>query len=299
MGFFQMNLRIETSHRARKPGWLRKPLPAGPEYEKIRGLLAETHLHTVCQEAGCPNMFECFGGGTATFLILGDRCTRDCRFCAVTHGSPDPPDPAEPARVAEAAAALGLEYVVVTSVTRDDLPDGGAAAFKDTISALRGRIPGVGVEVLVPDFQGSGPAMEEVLSAEPDVLNHNIETVPRLYRSVRPRAVYRRSLGLLGSVQRLSPGTPVKSGMMLGLGETEEEVERTLMDLAAAGCTLLTLGQYLQPSPRHVPVSRFLPPEEFLSWKRRAIEIGFEGVAGGPFVRSSYHAREMYEKRSD
>jgi lipoic acid synthetase len=285
----------QTKARLRKPEWLRKPLPSGPEYEKMRRLLAQSRLHTVCQEARCPNLFECFQSGTATFLVLGDRCTRDCRFCAVVHGRPSPPDAGEPARVAEAAASLGLEYVVVTSVTRDDLPDGGASAFRDTIHALRERIPGVHVEVLIPDFQGSTAALEEVLSAAPDVLNHNIETVPRLYASIRPGAAYRRSLDLLSKAARRAPGTPVKSGMMLGLGESEKEVDETLHDLAAAGCGLLTLGQYLQPSPQHAPVAGFITPEEFQSWKARALEIGFKGVASGPFVRSSYHAREMYE----
>ncbi len=281
--------------RSRKPEWLRKKLPSGPEYEKIRRLLAQSRLHTVCQEARCPNMFECFKSGTATFLILGDRCTRDCRFCAVVHGRPSPPDADEPARVAGAAASLGLEYVVVTSVTRDDLPDGGASAFRDTIYALRKRIPHVSVEVLIPDFQGSNAALEEVLSARPNVLNHNIETVPRLYASVRPGAAYTRSLEVLSNAGRRAPDIPVKSGMMLGLGESEKEVDETLHDLADAGCRLLTLGQYLQPGPQHTPVSRFIPPQEFQSWKDRALEIGFKAVASGPFVRSSYHAREMYE----
>jgi len=241
-------------------------------------------------------MFECFQSGTATFLILGDRCTRDCRFCAVAHGRPDPPDAAEPVRVAEAAATLGLEYVVVTSVTRDDLADGGASAFKDTIYALREQIQQVYVEVLIPDFRGSTDALEEVLLAEPNVLNHNIETVPRLYPSVRPAALYKRSLEVLSTARDRAPGLPVKSGMMLGLGESEKELEETFYDLAAAGCSLLTLGQYLQPTPHHAPVARFIPPEEFQFWKERAIEIGFKGVASGPFVRSSYHVREMYEK---
>ncbi len=281
--------------RSRKPEWLRKKLPSGPEYEKIRRLLAQSRLHTVCQEARCPNMFECFQSGTATFLILGDRCTRDCRFCAVVHGRPSPPDADEPARVAGAAASLGLEYVVVTSVTRDDLPDGGASAFRDTIYALRKRIPHVSVEVLIPDFQGSNAALEDVLSARPNVLNHNIETMPRLYASVRPGAAYTRSLEVLSNAGRRAPDIPVKSGMMLGLGESEKEVDETLHDLADAGCRLLTLGQYLQPGPQHTPVSRFIPPQEFQSWKDRALEIGFKAVASGPFVRSSYHAREMYE----
>jgi lipoyl synthase len=291
-----MKMNPQPDTRVRKPDWLRKKLPTGPRYEKIRQLLSQSHLHTVCQEARCPNMFECFQSGTATFLILGDRCTRDCRFCAVVHGRPSPPDADEPARVADAAASLGLEYVVVTSVTRDDLPDGGASAFRETIHALRKRMPHVRVEVLIPDFQGSTEALEEVLSAGPNVLNHNIETVPRLYPSVRPGAAYRRSLDVLSNARHLAPGIAVKSGMMLGLGESEKEVEATLHDLAAAGCRLLTLGQYLQPGPQHTPVERFIPPREFHSWKERALKIGFKGVASGPFVRSSYHAREMHEE---
>jgi lipoyl synthase len=242
-------------------------------------------------------MFECFGKGTATFLILGDRCTRDCRFCNVVHGHPSPPDPAEPALVAEAAALLGLDYVVVTSVTRDDLRDGGASVFKETIKAIQERIPGVRVEVLIPDFQGSVAALEDVLSAKPDVVNHNIETVPSLYPSVRPEAIYRRSLDLLENVYHRAPATPVKSGMMLGLGESEKEVAETLMDIAATGCSLLTLGQYLQPSRRHLPVAEFLTPEKFLSWKHEAVKMGFKGVASGPFVRSSYHASELYNQK--
>ena len=285
----------EIKPRSAKPAWLKRKLPAGPEYEKVRRLLAGARLHTVCQEAGCPNMFECFEGGTATFLILGDRCTRNCAFCAVVHGTPAPPDPAEPARVAEAAATLGLQYVVVTSVTRDDLEDGGASVFRDTVSALRETVPGVKVEVLIPDFQGSMPALEQVLSAKPNVVNHNMETVPRLYRAVRPDAIYRRSLKVLRAVRTISPGTPVKSGMMLGLGEKGKEVENTLEDLLEAGCTLLTLGQYLQPNRSHAQVERFLPPEEFEFWVNRAFQMGFKGVSGGPLVRSSYRAGEMYK----
>jgi lipoyl synthase len=282
--------------RTRKPQWLRKALPSGPEYEKIRKLLAESRLHTVCQEARCPNMFECFQSGTATFLILGDRCTRNCRFCAVVHGIPDPPDSGEPTRVAEAASSLGLRYVVVTSVTRDDLPDGGASVFADTIRALRRRIPGVGIEVLIPDFEGNNHALDVVLSAQPNVVNHNIETVPRLYASVRPGADYRRSIEVLSAAGSLKPRMPVKSGMMLGLGETKKEMHESLGDLLDTGCSLLTLGQYLQPSPLHVPVARFLPPGEFQWWKDLALEMGFKAVASGPFVRSSYHAGEMYKE---
>ena len=278
-----------------KPRWLKKRLPTGPEYEKIKELVGRDRLHTVCQEAKCPNMWECFSQQTATFLIMGSRCTRDCRFCSVAQGPVAPPDPAEPERVAAAARQMGLGYVVITSVTRDDLVDGGAAFFAETIEAVHRRIPAAKVEVLVPDFQGRAEALQAVLDARPDVLNHNIETVPRLYATVRPQASYRRSLQLLSRVKEYAPGLPIKSGLMLGLGESSEEVRATLKDLIDAGCRILTLGQYLQPSKAHLPVERFVPPEEFEKWRQVAIEIGFSEVASGPFVRSSYHAKELYQ----
>jgi lipoic acid synthetase len=278
-----------------KPRWLKKRLPTGPEYEKIKELVGRDRLHTVCQEAKCPNMWECFSQQTATFLIMGSRCTRDCRFCSVAQGPVAPPDPAEPERVAAAARQMGLGYVVITSVTRDDLVDGGAAFFAETIEAVHRRIPAAKVEVLVPDFQGRAEALQAVLDARPDVLNHNIETVPRLYATVRPQASYRRSLQLLSRVKEYAPGLPIKSGLMLGLGESSEEVRATLKDLIDAGCRILTLGQYLQPSKAHLPVERFVPPEEFKKWRQVAIEIGFSEVASGPFVRSSYHAKELYQ----
>jgi lipoic acid synthetase len=278
-----------------KPRWLKKRLPTGPEYEKIKELVGRDRLHTVCQEAKCPNMWECFSQQTATFLIMGSRCTRDCRFCSVAQGPVAPPDPAEPERVAAAARQMGLGYVVITSVTRDDLVDGGAAFFAETIEAVHRRIPAAKVEVLVPDFQGRAEALQAVLDARPDVLNHNIETVPRLYATVRPQASYRRSLQLLSRVKEYAPGLPIKSGLMLGLGESSEEVRATLKDLIDAGCRILTLGQYLQPSKAHLPVERFVPPEEFEHWRQVAIEIGFSEVASGPFVRSSYHAKELYQ----
>jgi len=279
----------------RKPAWLRRNLPAGPNYESVRALLKNGRLHTVCQEAKCPNVWECFSRHTATFLILGPRCTRNCRFCNVQHGPDGPPDPEEPRRVGEAARTMNLRYVVVTSVTRDDLPDGGAAHFAETIRAIRESIPGALVEVLVPDFEGSADSIRTVVEARPDVLNHNIETVPRLYPEVRPQAVYERSLDLLRRVREIAPGIPTKSGLMLGLGEKDEEVLGTLRDLRAADCAILTIGQYLQPSKKHLPVARFVPPEEFEKLRELALEMGFAEVASGPFVRSSYHAGDLYQ----
>jgi lipoic acid synthetase len=281
--------------RAPKPGWLRLRLPSGPEYELVRSLIDNSALHTVCQEARCPNQWECFARQTATFLIMGPRCTRNCRFCAVEHGPLGPPDPQEPFRVAEAAHNLGLRYVVVTSVTRDDLPDGGAAIFAATIGAIRKKIPDVLIEVLIPDFQGSEESLFTVVDALPDVLNHNIETVERLYPSVRPGAVYERSMQLFRRAEGRNASLPIKSGLMLGLGESPEEVHRTLRDLLDAGCSLLTLGQYLQPSADHLPVERFVTPEEFDDWREIALTMGFSRVASGPLVRSSYHAKDLYE----
>ena len=278
-----------------KPRWLKKRLPTGPEYEKVKQVIGQDRLHTVCQEAKCPNVWECFSQQTATFLIMGSRCTRDCRFCSVAQGPAEPPDPAEPERVAEAARQMGLSYVVITSVTRDDLTDGGAAFFAKTIEAVYRRIPSAQVEVLIPDFQGSERALQTVLNAHPDILNHNIETVPRLYPIVRPQARYERSLQLLSRVKTYAPGIPIKSGLMLGLGESFEEIRSTLKDLIKAGCRILTMGQYLQPSKAHLPVKRFVSPAEFEDWKKTALEMGFSEVASGPFVRSSYHARELYQ----
>jgi lipoyl synthase len=277
-----------------KPPWLRVRIPSGPQYEQTRHLLRDGHLHTVCQEACCPNIFECFSRHTATFLILGDHCTRDCAFCAVKHGALLAPDPDEPRRLALAAAEMKLRYVVVTSVTRDDLPDGGAAHFAAAIAALRREIPGVAVEVLIPDFQGDPAALATVLAAAPDVLNHNVETVPRLYPVVRPQAQYRRSLLLLENAATQAPHIPTKSGLMLGLGETDEEIRQTLSDLRRVQCRLLTLGQYLQPTPANLPVVRYVPPEEFTRWRQAALEMGFDQVTAAPFVRSSYHAGENF-----
>jgi len=288
---------MNPSKRQKKPAWLRKRLPSGPEYERIRGLVRKGRLHTVCQEAQCPNIWECFSSRTATFLILGERCTRNCRFCAVAHQPSGPPDPEEPVRIADAVARMELGYVVITSVTRDDLPDGGAGHFARTIHEIRRKVPSILIEVLIPDFQGSKRSLETVLAAAPDVLNHNLETVPRLYPAVRPEADYSQSLQLLHRTRQYKAGLPTKSGLMLGLGEREAEIRQTLQDLRRVDCRMLTLGQYLQPSKRHLPVARFVPPEEFDRWKQIAGKLGFSEVASGPFVRSSYHARELFETR--
>ena len=289
-----MNL---TKH-IQKPRWLRKQLPTGPVYENVRKMLNDDLLHTVCQEARCPNQWECFSNRTAAFLILGDRCTRNCRFCAVKHGTGTKPDLEEPKRVANAAKWLNLDYVVVTSVTRDDILDGGASIFAITISEIRKEIPGASVEVLIPDFKGDEMALRIVLDAVPDVLNHNVETIPRLYGMVRPGADYKRSLNLLTRVKAAKPSIPTKSGIMLGFGETPHEVKQTLKEIYHTGCSMLTMGQYLQPSTEHIEVDRFVTPEEFENWRETALEIGFTEVFSGPFVRSSYNAREMYREYS-
>lgn len=279
----------------RKPAWLMRKIPGGSVYQNVLGILGQEQLHTVCREALCPNMGECFSQSTATFLIMGNRCTRNCGFCAVLHGNPEPVDSGEPERLAEAAKRMGLNYVVITSVTRDDLVDGGAGHFAETISAVRSRLPEAKIEVLIPDLQGDRKALYKIINAGPDVLNHNLETVPRLYPEVRPQAVYQRSLELLRQVRNINPKIPAKSGLMLGLGEEAEEIEETLRDLFDAGCRLLTLGQYLQPSSSHLPVQRYVPPDEFEKWKQRAESMGFAGIASGPFVRSSYRAGELLQ----
>lgn len=280
---------------AGKPRWLSRRLPTTPEYEQVRALVRDGRLHTVCQEANCPNKFECFSRRTATFMILGDRCTRNCRFCNVEHGGCTPPDPEEPSRVADAAARMGLRYVVVTSVTRDDLTDGGAWLFAETIAAIHNKIPGALVEVLIPDFQGNEHALATVLKARPDVLNHNVETVPRLYDAVRPQAVYQRSLDLLSRASQTAPEIPTKSGLMLGLGETDAEIRSTLTDIHNAGCRIITLGQYLRPSKDHHPVDRYVTPEAYDEWRNIAMSIGFAEAASGPFVRSSYKAENLLQ----
>jgi lipoic acid synthetase len=279
-----------------QPSWLWKRISGRMEeaVASVEHLLSGLGLHTVCQEARCPNIADCFGQGTATFLILGDRCTRGCRFCAVAHGRPASLDPEEPGRVAEAAARLGLRYVVVTSVTRDDLSDGGAGQFAATVRAIQLRMPRARTEVLVPDLDGSVSALETALAAQPDVLNHNLETVPRLYPRARPGANYQRSLGILASAKVIAPGVVTKSGLMLGLGERTAEVVRVLHDLRAAGCDLLTLGQYLQPSDDQLPVARYVTPEEFGWYRDKARALGFQGVASGPLVRSSHQAEALW-----
>jgi lipoic acid synthetase len=280
--------------RSRLPSWLKRRLPKGNGNFFTEGLLRELRLETVCENARCPNRPECYARRTATFMILGNTCTRPCGFCAVPRGAPEMLEDDEPSRVALAAHKLGLRHVVITSVTRDDLEDGGADHFYRTILAVRARTGAV-VEVLTPDFLGDHAAIDRVLQASPEVYNHNMETVPRLYRKVRGRAVYERSLDLLARVKRLRPEIITKSGLMLGLGETTEELLEVLADLRAVGCDTLTLGQYLAPTLKHIPVARFVPPEEFDRLAVLARSLGFSQVASGPFVRSSYHADEMVD----
>jgi lipoic acid synthetase len=272
---------------------LRAPARGGDNYQELKSLIARLRLHTVCESAACPNVGECWNHRTATFMILGNVCTRRCGFCAVGKGAPLEADYDEPRRVAEAAAALGLRYAVVTSVNRDDRKDGGAELFALTIRAIRERLPECRVEVLIPDFQGSHAAMDVVLAATPDVLNHNIETAPRLYRQVRLGARYERSLDILAYSKTARPEIPTKSGLMLGLGETPAEALGAMRDLRAHQVDILTLGQYLQPSLKHLPVIRYVPPEEFAEFRRQGQEMGFRHVEAGPLVRSSYHAAEV------
>ena len=278
--------------RPRLPEWLRLRLPASSAFERTRLMLEDLRLHTVCESAACPNVGECWNHRTATFMILGNVCTRRCGFCAVGKGAPLPVDYDEPRRVAEAVATLGLKYAVVTSVNRDDRKDGGAELFALTIRAIRDRVPGCRIEVLIPDFQGSYAAMDIVLDAAPDVLNHNTETVPRLYRQVRLGARYERSLDILAYSKRVRPEIPTKSGLMLGLGELKDEVVPVMRDLRAHHVDILTLGQYLSPSPKHLPVIRFIPPDEFAEYRFLGEQMGFRHVEAGPLVRSSYHAAE-------
>jgi len=284
--------------QARKPAWLKVRAPGGPNYMRLKALMRAQNLHTVCEEARCPNIGECWEERTATFMILGDVCTRRCGFCAVSHGRPTWEDRDEPERVGRTVAEMGLAHVVVTSVNRDDLADGGAEVFARTIEAVRRTAPGCRVEVLIPDFQGSAPALERVLAARPAVLNHNIETVPRLYREVRPGSRYERSLELFARARRHPTDPVVKSGMMLGLGETLDEVRATMADLHGAGVQLLTLGQYLRPSPQHLPIARYVPPAEFQALAAAGAALGFRHVEAGPLVRSSYHAKRQVEAAS-
>jgi lipoic acid synthetase len=281
------------------PPWLRRKLPEAKTFVSVKELLSGLSLHSICESALCPNLVDCFSKGTATFLILGNVCTRHCTFCAVKKGSPLPVDEKEPQHLLEAVEKLGLRHVVVTSVTRDDLCDGGASHFVHTIETLRESERELTIEVLIPDFGGSIEALGAVVAARPEVINHNVETIARLYPRLRPEADYSRSLELLFMVKRLNPELITKSGLMVGLGETEEEISEVMKDLREAGCDLLTIGQYLQPSPRHHQVLRFIPPEEFAQYGSMGKEMGFVEVASGPFVRSSYDAAALYAKAKE
>ena len=281
---------------ARKPAWLRRPLPKPGRQTEVAGALDDLGLFTVCQEAHCPNRGECFGQGTATFLLLGPHCTRNCTFCAVEKAAPGPPAKDEPVRVAEAVRRMKLEFCVLTMVTRDDLPDGGAGHVVRTLEAVRELCPGLGIEVLISDFGGDPEALNLVLEARPEVLNHNVETVPRLYPLVRPMAAYRRSLELLARAAQKGGDVVTKSGLMVGLGETWQELVEVMGDLRSAGCRILTIGQYLAPSSKHFPIKRFMPPEEFEALADQAFRLGFSAVSSGPYVRSSYQAARMFDQ---
>lgn len=281
-----------------RPNWLRAPAPVGENYRELKQLITDLKLHTVCESAACPNVGECWNRRTATFMILGNVCTRRCGFCAVQKGGPLPVEYDEPERVGEAVFRMGLSYAVVTSVNRDDRKDGGAELFAMTIEAIRRRVPGCKVEVLVPDFQGNRDAMKIVMDARPDVLNHNTETVPRLYRQVRLGARYERSLDMLQYAKELAPGTPVKSGLMLGLGEAMDEVREVMADLQKHRVDILTLGQYLRPSPKHLPIIRYVTPAEFAELRDFGMKLGFAHVEAGPLVRSSYHADDSHASAS-
>ena len=289
-------IKVAAAEPLRKPEWIRVRAPSSPRFFEIKEILREHRLHTVCEEASCPNIGECFGKGTATFMIMGDLCTRRCPFCDVGHGRPLPLDPEEPANLAKTIAALRLRYVVVTSVDRDDLRDGGAQHFVDCIRAVRERSPGTQIEVLVPDFRGR---MERALAileaAPPDVMNHNLETVPRLYRQARPGSDYAHSLALLAKFKSRVPGVPTKSGLMVGLGETDDEILATMRDMRAHDIDMLTIGQYLQPSGGHLPVARYVHPDTFAMFEREAQAMGFRHAAVGALVRSSYHADRQAE----
>ncbi len=279
--------------REPKPPWLKVRAPGSPGYTRLKALMRDQRLHTVCEEAHCPNIGECWHHGTATFMILGDVCTRACAYCAVSHGRPDTLDTAEPARVVDAIATMGLRHAVITSVDRDDLPDGGAGAFAETICLSKARVPECRVEVLIPDFQGREAPLCAVLDAGPDVLNHNIETVPRLYRMARSGGRYARSLDLLDRSRRYRPDIPTKTGLMVGLGEEPAELLAVLDDLREVGVAILTIGQYLRPTPRHAPMARYYHPDEFATLRAEALDRGFVHVESGPLVRSSYHAHEQ------
>ena len=287
--------RVGEIPRGGKPEWLKVRAPGSENYLRLKGLMRTLNLHTVCEEANCPNIGECWHHGTATFMILGDTCTRSCSYCNVIHGTPKAPDVNEPANVAHAIQTMELAYVVVTSVDRDDLPDGGASQFAQTIAETRARIPSCRVEVLIPDFKGDEAALRTVLDARPDVLNHNIETVQRLYRTARPGGRYERALELLDRSRTYAPDIPTKSGLMVGLGEETEEVVQTLRDLASVGTRIVTIGQYLRPSLANLPMVRYYAPSEFAEFKRIGLELGIGHIESGPLVRSSYHAHEQTE----
>ena len=281
---------VEEKQPARKPPWLKVKLPSGSNYSRLKDLMRSQGLHTVCEEARCPNIGECWSRGTATFLLMGDTCTRSCGFCHIKTGRPPTLDEDEPRRVAETVAALNLNHCVLTSVNRDELPDGGAHIFANTIIEIRRRLPQCSVEVLVPDFKGDWAALSTVMAAQPAILNHNIETVPRLYRTVRPQANYRQSLNLLSEAKTIDPGAVTKTGIMLGLGETKEEVLSVMEDLRRHSVDIFTIGQYLRPSPFHLPIQRYIHPDEFKEFHDLGMQMGFKWVESGPLVRSSYHA---------
>lgn len=279
----------------RKPSWLKVRAPGGANYVRLKGMMRELGLHTVCEEAHCPNVGECWEHGTATFMVLGDVCTRNCAYCAVSHGRPPTYDVAEPARVAEAAARLNLRHVVITSVDRDDLPDFGAWVFAETIRQVHARVPGCSVEVLVPDFQGTEASIRTVLEAGPEIYNHNTETVPRLYKRCRPGGRYERVMRIFRLAKEIAPDIPTKSGIIVGMGETIEEVIATMKDLRAVDVDIITLGQYLRPSDRHHPLDRYYRPEEFTRLYEAGMQMGFRHVESAPLVRSSYHAWEQVQ----
>jgi len=289
----------ERHYDGRMPRWLHRPIRAGKELHEVDAILRGLELHTVCESAKCPNRMECFSGRTATFLLLGDVCTRNCSFCGVDKGIPAPVEEEEPERVAQAAARMGLEHVVITSVTRDDLPDGGASHFTAAVRATRRLLPEATIEVLIPDLQGDASALRVIMASEPDVLNHNLETVEELYPRVRPLADYRRSLDLLRSAREAFAGAKTKSGLMAGLGETRQQLRRAFRDLAGVGCDMLTIGQYLRPSREQLRVERFLSPQEFEELGREAEDAGIPVVTSAPFVRSSYRARELLHKQEN
>jgi lipoyl synthase len=279
----------------RKPAWIKVRAPGGANYLRLKQLMRDLDLHTVCEEARCPNIGECWEHQAATFMILGDVCTRNCAYCAVAHGTPAPFDPVEPVRLAEAVAAMGLRHVVITSVDRDDLPNGGAEAFAGCIEEIRRRLPETSVEVLIPDFKGSEAALRIVMDARPDILNHNLETVPRLYRLARPGGRYDRALALLANARRMDPGALTKSGIIVGMGEEWDELLQSMRDLRRSDVNILTLGQYLRPSDGHLPVARFYTPEEFAELRAIGLRMGYDHVEASPLTRSSYHAWEQVD----